>query len=265
MWLNCGWYVTLGKKKKKSNSNKQTELAASISVDAALWKSSHEEELTMSTRTPIWKRNHTHMHMNKENRTNSVSSFVITVETEVVPSLTPRELPWGEGLGRRNIVAEGVPDLCLRLSLSATISLSRPLSPPPFFFCLGDEQTRAERQCVICSAARTATGASWMNIVWVKMSLSWIVSLKSDRLRSLIQEYCRAQLLHLLSHPVFSGSFCCGFKTYYSQSIHHVFPRETQNSLHNFSLIFNCKTADSYCTNECISSNFVAVLSNNFL
>lgn len=187
--VKCDWIVVgvllQKKQKKKSNSYKQTELAASISVDAALWKSAHEEELTMSTRTTIWKRNHTHMHMNKENRTNSVSSFVITVETEVVPSLTPRELPW-EGLGRRNIVAEGVPDLA---SLSATISLSRPLSlSPPRFFGLGDTQTRAERQCVICSAERTATGASWMNIVLVKMNLSWIGSLKSDGLRSLIQK-----------------------------------------------------------------------------
>lgn len=36
---------------------------------------------------------HTHMHMNMENRTNSVSPFVINVESEVMPSLMLRELP----------------------------------------------------------------------------------------------------------------------------------------------------------------------------
>lgn len=63
--------------------------------------------------------------MSKENR-NSVSSFVISEESEAVPSLMPRELPSGEGLGRSNILAEGVPDLCLHLS--------SPQPPPPPFY-----------------------------------------------------------------------------------------------------------------------------------
>lgn len=78
---------------KENHFKLKQKLCASISVEAAPLKSIHKEELKMSTRTTVWKRKNTRLHMNKENRTNSVSSFVITVELEVVPSLMPRELP----------------------------------------------------------------------------------------------------------------------------------------------------------------------------
>lgn len=135
-------------KEKNSISNQ-----ASISTVAALWKYTLQEELKMSTRT---KKKHTHAHeQGEQNKQCVFICYHCRVRSGAKPHAEGapiRRRPWQtQCSGRR----------CPR-PLSSSLSLpSHCLDPSlPPSFSVSEASRRESKDCVICSAVRTATSAS---------------------------------------------------------------------------------------------------------